>query len=104
MKRHICHAIIIGMLPFGAIGESMKLVHSVTGFVVVEFSQEGKPAFNDRFLKAEMEEQGILIPPSMRTQFNNQEVVYLDDPLFSKAFVEVYFPLCIADPAYEWQR
>ncbi len=79
-----------------------SLVHSTSGFVVVEF-KEDQIVFNDRFLKVEMEEQGILIPPALKDQFNGKEVVYIDDPLFRKAFVEVYYPLCIADPAYVWQ-
>lgn len=84
-------------------GENMKLVNTKTGFVVVEF-QEGKVEFHDRFLKAEMEEGGILIPPIMQPNFNGKETIYLDDPLFEKAFVEVYYPLCIANVIYQWQK
>ncbi|HSX11293.1 MAG TPA: hypothetical protein VLF94_06245 [Chlamydiales bacterium] len=94
----------MGLLPFAAIhGADMKLVHAPTGYVVVEFKQDGQIIFNDRYLKAEMEEQGILIPPAMRAKFDNKKTVFLDDPLFPRAFVEVYCPLCIADPAFTWK-
>ena len=96
--------IFVSLLPFAAFnGADMKLIHSLTNYVVVEISRDGKVTFHDRFLKAEMEEQGISIPPSLRAQYNNQKVVYLNDPLFPKAFIEVYCPLVIADPAYTWK-
>lgn len=84
-------------------GEDMKLVNTKTGFVVVEFKQ-GKVEFHDRFLEAEMKETGILIPPAMAKIFEEKEVVFLGDPLFEKAFVEVYYPLCIANAVYQWQN
>lgn len=84
-------------------GEDMKLVNTKTGFVVVEF-KEGKVEFHDRFLEAEMRETGILIPPIMSQGFSGKEVIFLGDALFEKAFVEVYYPLCIANNVYQWQK
>ncbi len=84
-------------------GEAMKLVNTKTGFVVVEF-KEGKVEFHDRFLEAEMKETGILIPPMMASQFENKEVIFFGDSLFEKAFVEVYYPLCIANTLYQWKN
>lgn len=84
-------------------GEAMKLINTKTGFVVVEFKQ-GKAEFHDRFLEAEMKETGILIPPAMTASYANKEVIYLGDPLFEKAFIEVYYPLCIANVLYQWQQ
>ena len=81
----------------------MKFVHSKTGFVVVEF-RDGKTQIHDRFLKAELEDAGILIPPSQTEEFGGKQVIFPDDPLFQKAFIEVYAPLCIADPSYEWRQ
>ena len=81
----------------------MKLVNMQTGYVVVEF-QRGNAQFHDRFLEAEMKETGILIPPSMSSQFEEKEVIFLGEPLFEKAFVEVYYPLCIAHSLYQWQN
>ncbi len=83
-------------------GESMKLVNTKTGFVVVEFKL-GKAEFFDRFLEVEMKETGILIPPSMSKSFGDKEMILLGDPLFEKAFVEIYYPLCIANAVYQWQ-
>jgi hypothetical protein len=84
-------------------GEPMKLVNTKTGFVVVEFKQ-GKAEFHDRFLAAEMEETGILIPPALNKSFEEKEVIFLGDPLFEKAFIEIYYPLCIANSVYQWQN
>lgn len=81
----------------------MKLVNTKTGFVVVEFKQ-GKAEFHDRFLEAEMKETGILIPPALTHSFQDKEVIFLGDPLFEKAFVEVYYPLCIANAVYQWKN
>jgi hypothetical protein len=84
-------------------GEDMKLINMKTGFVVVEF-KEKKAEFHDRFLEAEMKETGILIPPIMMKDFEGKEVIFLGDPLFEKAFVEVYYPLCIVNSIYQWQK
>ncbi len=84
-------------------GDPMKLINTKTGFVVVEFIQ-GKAAFHDRFLEVEMRETGILIPPAFAKIFEDKEVIFLGDPLFEKAFVEIYYPLCIANTVYQWQN
>jgi hypothetical protein len=84
-------------------GEPMKLVNTKTGFVVVEFKQ-GKAEFYDRFLEAEMKETGILVPPVMSKDFEEKEVILLGDPLFEKAFIEIYYPYCIANVVYQWQN
>ncbi|MES2272706.1 MAG: hypothetical protein V4487_00740 [Chlamydiota bacterium] len=84
-------------------GEPMKLVNTKTGYVVVEFSN-GKVSFNDRFLEVEMKETGILIPPMLLHEFAGKDVIYFGDSLFEKAFVEVYYPFCIAHSLYQWQQ
>ena len=84
-------------------GEPMKLINTKTGYVVVELTN-GKASFHDRFLEVEMKETGILIPPAMADEFEGKEVIYLGEPLFEKAFVEVYYPLCIAHSLYQWQN
>lgn len=83
-------------------GEPVKLINTRTGFVVVEF-QNGKIQFNDRFLEKEMKETGILIPPILEEEFAGNKVIFLGDPLFEKAFKEVYYPFCIANSLYQWQ-
>lgn len=86
----------------GETREIMKLVNSKTGFVVVAF-KEGKAEFFDRFLEAELLDRGIYIPPSKADQFDGMRVVFPGDPLFEKAFAEIYCPLTIANSDYEWQ-
>ena len=39
----------------------------------------------------------------MSKMFEGKEVVLFGDTLFEKAFVEVYYPLCIANTVYQWQ-
>lgn len=102
MKRTILLAASAITAAFTS-GEPMKLVNTRTGFVVVEFKQ-GKAEFHDRFLEAEMTETGILIPPALKESFQNKEIVFLSDPLFEKAFIEIYYPLCIASSLYQWQN
>lgn len=79
------------------------LINSETGHIVIEFI-DGNAKVYDRFLEAEMRETGIYIPPSKRGDFDGKEVVYLSDPSFEKAFIEVYDPLCIANSPYRWQN
>jgi len=82
---------------------TMKLVNVKSGFIVVEFSQ-GKTRFGDRFLEAEMKKAGVLIPQAKRAEFDGKESILLGDPLFQKAFVEIYVPLYIASPTYQWEQ
>lgn len=84
-------------------GDAVKLVNKKTGFVVVEFNDE-KIQFNDRFLQAELTELGIDIPPAFRKSFNGKKKILIDDPLFQKAFIEVYYPLTIANSDYSWEK
>lgn len=83
--------------------QPMKLVNSKSGYVVIEFV-DGQVKFHDRFLEAEMKETGILIPPALTSQFEGKETIFYGDPLFEKAFLEVYYPLCISSSVYEWQN
>ena len=81
----------------------MKLINTKTGYVVVEF-ENGGVQFHDRFLEAEMKETGILIPRSHQAQFAGKETIFFGDPLFEKAFLEIYYPLCISNVLYTWDN
>jgi hypothetical protein len=83
-------------------GDSMKLINTKTGFVVVEF-ESGLVHFHDRFLEAEMKETGILIPSSHQADYGGKETIFLGDPEFEKAFKNIYYPLCIANVLYRWE-
>lgn len=83
--------------------EVSQLVNANTGFVVVEF-EDGIAHFHDPFLEAEMKEIGISIPFGRKGEFEGKEIVYLGDILFEKAFIDVYYPISIANPLYEWRN
>jgi len=51
-----------------------------------------------------MKERGIIIPLSRRADFEGKQSIRLDDPLFYKAFAEIYVPQSIASPIYQWQK
>jgi hypothetical protein len=81
----------------------MKLIHSKTKFVVVEF-QNDKVIFHDRFLEKEMKLRGIAIPPALRDQYEQKAFVKLQDPLFQKAFQEIYYPIYLAPREHVWEN
>lgn len=80
----------------------MKLVHKQTGNVVVEF-KDNITTFHNPFLEKEIKQRGIFIPPFMRDQFDGKEIVFMTDPLFEKAFVDVYWQFTMPKTQYEWQ-
>lgn len=101
-----CMAVIAAGSLFAAMKfeeNPMKLVNIRTGFVVVEF-KDGSPLFHDRFLEAEMKERGVVIPKDKKSDFNGQDTVFPGDPLFLRAFAEIYVPLAIASSLYQWQQ
>jgi hypothetical protein len=93
---------ILFFLAISAAGFSEKLVNMENGSVVVEFAN-GKVQFADWFLEIEMKKKGIYIPSSMKQDFDGKEIVYVGDPIFERAFIDVYYPLCIANSLYQWQ-
>lgn len=84
-------------------GETMKLINTKTGFVVVEF-QSGKPHFHDRFLETEMKETGILIPSSFQSEFGGKDTIFYGDAQFEQAFKDIYYPFCISNNLYRWEN
>lgn len=80
----------------------MKLVHKETGAILAEFN-DGIPTFHHRILKMEMEDCGILIPPYLRESFHNAKKIFPEDPLFEKAFREVYCVFTLPKNTFEWQ-
>ncbi len=102
MKQFLFLATILGTLIEG---DSMKLVDTKTGHVVIEFIDHN-PKFHSRFLEKVLTAEGILIPPPLRKEFEDKEVIFVDDPLFEKAFKEVYLPFCLSTrgSTYEWQN
>lgn len=94
---------ILIFLVLAVTGFSDKLMNMETGSVVVEFIN-GHTRFGDLFLAIEMQQTGIYIPKFHQKDFEEKEIIYLGDPLFEKAFIEIYVPFCIANPLYQWQN
>ena len=90
---------------FGTYGDPMQLVDKNTGKVILEFKDEAV-TFYSPFLEAQFEERGILIPPLMQPEFQGKQEVLLGDPLFKKAFIEIYLPFYMAgaNSPYEWKK
>ena len=82
--------------------ETKKLINTKSGFVVVSFN-EGQPKFYDHILEEELQDRGIFVPPFLREEFKGKKSVFPKDPLFEKAFIEIYYPLVIANPIYQWE-
>jgi hypothetical protein len=80
----------------------MKLTHNTTHFVVAERIGSCL-TIKDPLLLAQLKINGIEIPPFMRPIFQNKKVIYLDDPLFTQAFEEVYLKLYMDKKGYEWK-
>lgn len=83
--------------------KSMKLIHKNTGFTVVEI-QKNTVHIKDPFLEKQLKLKGIAIPEFLRPEYNGKPVITMDDPLFSKAFTEVYLPLYLGENSYEWKQ
>ena len=83
----------------------MQLVDKNTGKVILEFRDEAV-IFHSPFLEAQFEERGIPIPLAMQALFEGKQEIFLGDPLFQKAFVEVYLPFYMAgaNSSYEWKQ
>lgn len=82
--------------------EDMKLVHTKSHAIIISF-HDGRAQFYDSILAQEMDNLGVYIPPFKRGEFEGKKKIFPCDPLFQKAFVEVYYPLAIANPVYQWE-
>lgn len=80
----------------------MKLINKETQCIVVEFT-DTKTVFHDRFLEAEIAENGITIPPALQEEYEGKEVIFVEDPQFLKAFKEIYYPLGMNPKVFEWK-
>src|SRR5690348_16168215 len=73
-------------------GDAVKLMNINEGNVLIEFQKE-KPIFHALLLKEMFEEDKnpIFIPKNFVSQFDGKDFIYFDDPLFRKAFIEIYW-------------
>jgi hypothetical protein len=81
----------------------MKLIHKTTRFVVAETDNKSI-IIKDPFLEKELKLKGIKIPPVLKDQFEGKAVVKMGDPLFAKAFKEIYLKLNMGESSYEWKE
>lgn len=96
-------AAILIILPQTLSSETMKLVDIETGDIMIEFI-EGRVQFLHWFLERVLTNKGIFIPPYLQSEFRNKKAIFPDDPLFQKAFIEVYCKFSLTDPSYQWIR
>lgn len=105
LEKHMKNVLFIaGMFATTINGESMKLVDPKTDHAIIEF-KDNTVKFYSAFLEKILRQEGISIPPGMRSSFNGKEVIFIDDPLFEKAFIEVFWPFHMdsAYASYEWR-
>ena len=81
----------------------MQLIHKKTGFVVAEENRTAL-AIKDPFLLKDLQISGISIPSALRGQYEGKANIKMDDPLFPKAFKEVYLKLQMKEGMYEWKE
>ena len=81
----------------------MKLIHKTTRFVVAEMDNKSI-TIKDPFLEKELKLKGIKIPQVLKDQFEGKTAVKMGDPLFPKAFKEIYLKLNMGETSYEWKE
>ena len=82
--------------------KNMRLIHSKTEMTIVDFSSQ-EILILDPILESFFKDEGIEIPPFLAKNFEGKECVFLDDPLFQKAFKEVYFKFSMDQASYHWE-
>ncbi|MBM3197732.1 MAG: hypothetical protein FJZ58_00560 [Chlamydiae bacterium] len=81
----------------------MKLVAINPYEVIAEFIED-RVVIHRPLLQKEMEKIGIAVPSYKRESFAGKAIVKLDDPLFAKAFQEVFFALKMNTALYRWEK
>ncbi len=81
---------------------SFQLLHPSDSAILLIIEEE-KVTFTPRAeaIKKILSEQGITIPYSQRASFNDRKTIKLSDSLFSKAFLEVYFPNALKKQGFQ---
>lgn len=79
----------------------MKLIHIESQKPIAEFV-DGKSKFFSPIMAWDMKNNGIAIPLLNQKDFDNQFLIYLDDPKFPNAFKEIYYTMRMNTTEYEW--
>jgi hypothetical protein len=78
----------------------MLLIHPDSNEVVVKIEKNDVKIINN-FLFKGLKVNGISIPGALRDSFEGKKVIYIEDPLFAKAFIEVYYPNCLKEAGFK---
>ena len=100
LSSFILTAMLLAM-PSSHSNGIMKLIDTKTDFVLIEF-KNGHPKFHHGLLEAILKDWGVSIPSNLQEHFEGKRTIFLDDPLFEKAFVEVYCLFHLRNPIYQW--
>ncbi len=80
----------------------MRLINKKTKQPLVEIQQERVHFYSD-FLEKEMQVLGIEIPHGLQVQYGGKTHIMLGDPLFTKAFQEVYCVHYMDSTQFRWE-
>jgi len=80
------------------------LLNKSLNFEVLTIEDDGSVIIHDHFFKVNMQTQGVDIPAFLQDAYHHQDKVKLGDPLFAKAFQEVYWPMNMNPENYVWAK
>jgi hypothetical protein len=81
----------------------MDLIHVKSGYVMATTDGD-KVTVKDPILYKELSLKGISIPQDKRNAYHEKKVVFMDDPLFPKAFRELYLKKDIDHAEFRWKK
>ena len=79
----------------------MRLIHKKSRFNIITL-EENTILINDPFLKKELLYKGISIPLYKRSEYGMKSSIKMEDPLFLKAFKEIFVKTRFSDSSYIW--
>lgn len=80
----------------------MRLINKKTAKPLVEIHQ-GQVRFYSEFLEKQMQLMGIEIPHGLQVQYAGKTHVLLGDPLFARAFREIYYIHYMDASQFRWE-
>jgi len=83
--------------------EYMRLFAIQNNECVAEFTSS-KTVIHRPLLQKEMQKIGIAIPTYRQKSFEGKKIIKMDDPLFAKAFREIFFAHHMNTTLYRWEE
>lgn len=74
---------------------------------LIAIDQDDKIEIVDKEFQRTLGQSGISIPVFKRPSFEGRKVIYLDNTdsnLFRRAFLEVYYPMCLSKKTFIWEE